>query len=135
MTSIPAAVTAWHAIFESHDPAQLPAILADEVVFRSPALHKPQEGRALTTAYLAAAMVVLGPKLRYVNEWYGPDSAVLQFETELDGLTVHGVDIIRWNADDRLTEFTGMIRPMRALQAVITHMSDQLTAGQPGPQR
>ena len=55
-------------------------------MFRSPAVHTPQEGKAITTAYLSAALVVLGPSLRYVREWYGSDSAVLEFEATLDGL-------------------------------------------------
>ena len=49
-------------------------------------MHTPQEGKALTTQYLAAALVVLGPTLVYRREWYADDSAVLQFEAELDGL-------------------------------------------------
>ena len=59
----PAPVAAWHAVAASRDPAGLAALLADDVVFRSPAVHTPQEGKALTTAYLSAAMVVLGPTL------------------------------------------------------------------------
>ena len=59
----PAPVDAWHAVAASRDPAGLAALLADDVVFRSPAVHTPQEGKALTTAYLSAAMVVLGPTL------------------------------------------------------------------------
>ena len=50
-------------IAESRDPAGLADLLADDVVFRSPAVHTPQEGKAITTAYLSAAVVVLGPTL------------------------------------------------------------------------
>ena len=84
-------------------------------MFRSPAVHTPQEGKALTTAYLSAALVVLGPTLTYVREWYGEDSAVLEFEAELDGLTVHGVDMLTWDSDGRLTDFTVMVRPFKGL--------------------
>ena len=105
----------------------LEAILAEDVVFRSPAVHTPQEGKALTTAYLAAAMVVLGPGLRYVDEWYGEHSAVLEFESVVDGLTVHGVDMLRWGEDDRLTSFTVMVRPMKGLHALVAAMSAQLS--------
>ena len=44
-------------------------------------------------------MVVIGPTLRYRREWYAEDSAVLQFEAELDGLTVDGIDMITWGED------------------------------------
>ena len=106
--AMPAPVAAWHAIAEARDPAGLSALLADEVVFRSPAVHTPQEGKEVTTAYLSAAVVVLGPTLAYRREWYDERSAVLEFEAELDGLTVHGVDMLQWNDDGLLTEFTVM---------------------------
>ena len=127
MTEQPPAVKAWHAVVESGDPALLDALLADDVVFRSPAVFAPQEGKDLTTLYLRGAMAVLGPSLRYVGEWYGPSSAVLEFEAELDGLYVHGVDMLRWNDDDRLTGFTVMVRPMRGLTKLIELMQSQLT--------
>ena len=127
MTEQPPAVEAWHAVVKSGDPALLDALLADDVVFRSPAVFAPQEGKDLTTLYLRGAMAVLGPSLRYVGEWYGPSSAVLEFEAELDGLYVHGVDMLRWNDDDRLTGFTVMVRPMRGLTKLVELMQRQLT--------
>ena len=127
MTEQPSAVKAWHAVVESGDPALLDDLLADDVVFRSPAVFAPQEGKDLTTLYLRGAMAVLGPSLRYVGEWYGPSSAVLEFEAELDGLYVHGVDMLRWNDDDRLISFTVMVRPMRGLTKLIELMKRQLT--------
>jgi hypothetical protein len=123
----PTAVASWHAVVDSGDPAQLGGLLAEEVVFRSPAVHAPQEGKGLTTAYLAAAMVVLGPTLRYVEEWYGDRSAVLEFEAELDGLFVQGIDMLRWNDEDRLVEFIVMVRPLRGLEKLIELMGRQLS--------
>ena len=127
MTEQPPAVKAWHAVVKSGDPALLDGLLADDVVFRSPAVFAPQEGKDLTTLYLRGAMAVLGPSLRYVGEWYGPSSAVLEFEAELDGLYVHGVDMLRWNDDDRLVGFTVMVRPMRGLTKLVELMQRQLT--------
>jgi hypothetical protein len=127
MSEPPAAVQAWHAVVESGDPALLDGLLADDVVFRSPAVFAPQKGKDLTALYLRSAMTVLGPSLRYVDEWYGPSSAVLEFEAELDGLYVHGVDMLRWNDDDRLVSFTVMVRPMRGLTKLIELMQRQLT--------
>ena len=124
--AVPPAVAAWHAIAESRNPELLDDLLTDDVVFRSPAVHRPQEGRERTTAYLAAALAVLGPTLRYVHQWYADDSAVLEFEAELDGLTVHGVDLLRWNADDRVVEFTVMVRPLKGLQHLVTLMGAEL---------
>jgi hypothetical protein len=127
MTEQPPAVQAWHAVVESGDPALLDGLLADDVVFRSPAVFAPQAGKDLTTLYLRGAMAVLGPSLRYVAEWYAPSSAVLEFEAELDGLYVHGVDMLHWNDNDRLTGFTVMVRPMRGLTKLVELMQRQLT--------
>jgi hypothetical protein len=89
-------------------------------------VHTPQEGKELTTAYLRAALVVLGPTLAYQHEWYDESSAVLEFTAELDGLTVHGVDMIRWDGSGRITEFTVMVRPFKALQKLMELMVAQL---------
>ncbi len=123
----PAAVARWHDVVDSRDPAQLADLLAEDVVFRSPAVYTAQQGIGPTTAYLAAAMVVLGPTLRYVEEWYGDHSAVLEFEAELDGTFVQGVDLLRWNDDDRLVEFIVMVRPFRGLEKLVELMGRQLS--------
>ena len=127
MSEQPPAVKAWHVVVESGDPALLDGLLADDVVFRSPAVFAPQAGKDLAAMYLRSAMAVLGPSLRYVGEWYAPSSAVLEFEAELGGLYVHGVDMLRWNDEDRLVSFTVMVRPMRGLTKLAELMQRQLT--------
>jgi len=124
---LPAPVAAWHSIAASRDPAGLADLLADDVVFRSPAVHSPQLGKQLTTAYLSAAVVVLGPTLDYKRQWYAERNAVLEFEAELDGLTVHGIDMLEWNDEGRLVEFTVMVRPVRGLEKLIEKMAAELS--------
>ena len=122
----PETLTRWHEVVETQDPALLDALLADGAVFRSPAVHTPQEGKELTTAYLRAALVVIGPTLTYRHEWYDATSAILEFEAELDGLTLHGIDMIRWDDSGRISEFTVMVRPFTALQKLMELMLIQL---------
>jgi hypothetical protein len=132
MTSeMPPTIAAWHRLVESKDPAQLDALLAEDCVFRSPAVHTPQEGRQVTTQYLSAALVVLGPTLTYRREWYSEGSAVLQFEATLDGpdekkVTVDGIDMITWGEDGRITEFAVMVRPVKALHTLMELMAAEL---------
>ena len=128
MSERPAALDAWHRVAESRDPAGLDDLLDEACVFRSPAVHRPQEGKTLTTAYLSAALVVLGPTLAYRHEWWDDGSAVLEFTAELDGLTLHGIDMLRWGDDERLTEFTVMVRPYKGLTALMERMLAELTA-------
>lgn len=128
---MPETIAAWHRVVEARDPALLDALLADDCVFRSPAVHTPQEGKQVTTAYLGAAMVVLGPTLSYRREWYAVDAAVLQFTAELDGpdgkrISVDGIDMITWGEDGRITEFAVMVRPVKALHKLMELMAAEL---------
>ena len=123
---MPAAVRTWHEIVKTRDPELLQSLLTDDVVFRSPAVHTPQAGRELTTMYLEAAMTVLGPNLRYHRHWYRPDSAVLEFTTVVDDVEMHGVDMMTWDDDDRLVDFTVMVRPKKGLDMVIERVGAEL---------
>ncbi len=129
MSERPAALDRWHHIAETRDPALLDDLLDEGCVFRSPAVHTPQEGKALTKAYLGAALVVLGPTLTYRHEWWDEASSVLEFEADLGGISVHGIDMLRWGPDDRLTEFTVMVRPFKGLTTLMEQMAAQLTTG------
>jgi hypothetical protein len=121
-------ISRWHEfIGGGHDPAVLDDLLADDAVFWSPALFRPQEGRAKTAMYLTAAAKVFGPTdFHYVGEWYAPDSAVLEFTADLDGTTVDGIDMITWNSEEKIVAFKVMIRPYTGLQAVMGRMAELL---------
>ena len=121
-------IAAWHGYVDTRDPAALDALLADQVVFRSPAVHTPQTGRAITARYLIAAMQVLGSAdFRYTGEWRAERSAVLEFRTVVGGLEIHGIDMIAWDDAGRITEFTVMVRPLKGLTAVVSCMAATLT--------
>ena len=68
-----------------------------------------------------------------MSEWHDHVSAVLEFEAELDGVYVEGVDILRWNAQEKLVSFTVMVRPMRGVQKLVELMAVQLAAARPDP--
>lgn len=90
-------------------------------------VHAPQRGKAVTAAYLAAAMRVLGdPSFRYVRELSSGRDAMLEFEVDLDGVQVNGVDLIRWGEDGRITEFKVMVRPLKAVNALHRKMAEAL---------
>lgn len=121
----------WHALVANRDAAALDQMLAPEAVFESPVVHTPQVGRALTRGYLLAALSVLNNAgFRYLGEWYGDDSAVLEFETTIDGIRINGVDMIRWNHEGRIVHFKVMLRPLKAIQLVHQLMANALSAGQ-----
>ena len=68
--------------------------------------------------YLEAAVATFGGKLRYVGEVMSGNVAVLEFEAEIDGKYVNGVDIITCDDDGKIVEFKVMIRPLQAINAV-----------------
>jgi hypothetical protein len=120
-------IARWHEHVAQGDPAVLDALIAEGCVFQSPAVHSPQVGKAITLRYLRAAMTVLnGPSFRYLDEWVCADKAVLEFEAEVDGLTVNGVDMIWWNAAGQITRFKVMVRPLKALNALVARMAAEL---------
>ncbi len=124
---IETALTAWHRIVAERNPRGLDALLADDVVFHSPVVHTPQRGKAITAQYLAAALQVFGnPSFRYVREVAAGLDAVLEFELEIDGLQINGVDMIRCNDAGRIVEFKVMLRPLKAVNLIHQKMAAML---------
>src|SRR5271163_2672503 len=88
-------IQTWHRLVAEHDTLGLDDLLADDAVFYSPVVHTPQAGKAITKKYLAAAFRVLfNDSFRYVRELSGQHDAVLEFEVQLDGIAINGVDMI-----------------------------------------
>jgi SnoaL-like domain len=118
---------------EAHDEAAVERLLAPAVVFRSPALHKPYAGRAVTMVFLRAAMQVL-EDFRYVHT-YTEDAAdeggqghVLMFEANVGGRALEGADFITVGIDGLVTEFRVMVRPMTGLMALAEAMAPRVEA-------
>jgi SnoaL-like domain len=117
----------WYAYTKSHDTNDLWALLHPDAVFESPVVHTPQRGRDITFKYLTSATAVLGgPGFKYVGEWQSPTGAVLEFETEIDGITINGVDIIAWNDESQIVRFKVMVRPLKAVNLLHQMMGAQL---------
>src|SRR4030095_13441577 len=94
----------WYGCAKSHDTAALWDLLHPDAVFESPIVHTPQCGRDITFKYLASAEKALGgPGFKYVGEWRSADGAVLEFENEIEGIRINGVDIITFSDDDKIT--------------------------------
>lgn len=134
-------VERWHAHLRGQLPEGLDGLLHDDVVFYSPIVFTPQRGKAVTKRYLQAAAVALPGEhptggtgtssedanavpsgFRYTKQVLAGDTAVLEFETAIDGKYVNGVDIIRGNDADQIIEFRVMIRPLQAVDLVHRQM-------------
>jgi SnoaL-like domain len=122
----------WIDIIDNHRPEQLDDLLAEDAVFYSPAVFTPQEGKAKTAMYLRAAEKMFsGTDFRYIGQWFGEQSAVLEFTATIDGMYVDGIDMITWNDDDKIVSFKVMMRPFKALQVIMPKMAELLAASAP----
>jgi hypothetical protein len=101
------------------------ATLADDVVFRSPAVYKPYAGKE-TVAVLLRTVATVFEDFRYVNEWRDGATTVLFFEANVGDRALQGVDILEENEDGLVQTFTVMIRPLSGLQAVAAAMAGRL---------
>ena len=66
------------------------------------------------------------PTFAYVGEWRSQHGAVLEFENEIDGIRINGVDIITFANDGRITHFKVMVRPLKAINLLHRLMGEQL---------
>jgi len=124
------ALDKWYGYMKSHDRAALWDLLHPDAVFESPVVHTPQRGRDITFKYLSSAEKVLGgPGFKYVGEWHSDNGAVLEFEKEIDGIVINGVDLITFNADGQITHFKVMVRPLKAMNLLHQLMGAQLAKG------
>ena len=120
-------ITAWHRLVRDRNPAGLDSLLDEAAVFHSPVVHSPQRGKKLVATYLMGAFKVLAnPSFRYVREIVGERDAMLEFECEIDGISINGVDVIRWNDDGRIVDFKVMLRPLKAVNLVHERMAAML---------
>ena len=133
----------WHLHMRGQLPGGLDELLHDNVVFLSPVVFTPQEGKAITMLYLNAASQALpgdasnvaeaisdagesSGKFRYTKEIVDGHHAMLEFETTVDGKAVNGVDIITCDDDGKIVEFKVMVRPLQAVNAVHQQMGQML---------
>ncbi len=129
MTTPP--VSTWHELVRSRNAEGLDSLLADDVVFYSPVVHTPQMGKAITAQYLSAALhVFFNESFHYIRELTGPNDAVLEFQVEIDGISVNGVDMLKWGEDGKILEFKVLIRPLKAVNLIHQKMAIMLQAMQ-----
>lgn len=120
----------FRAAIEAHDLDAAAALLREDVVFRSPVVFTPYEGREALRQILAAVMDVF-QDFRYVRE-IGADGArdhALVFEARVGEKQLQGCDFISFDSDGAIEEFTVMVRPMQAMLALAEAMKERLAAG------
>ena len=135
------AIEKWHEVMKvggKEGASKLDSLLHDDVIFYSPVVFTPQKGKKITMLYLSAASGVFGDqkstnnsekkqsKFKYVNEIIEGNSACLEFETEINGIYVNGIDLITWDDDNKIIEFKVIVRPLQAVNKLHEQMQNML---------
>jgi hypothetical protein len=125
-------MTSFREAIDAHDMDAVEALLADDVVFRSPVAHKPYPGKAITSAILRGVVEVFHGfhYVREIHDANGRDHAFV-FQATVDGLDVTGCDFLQFNDEGKIVDFMVMVRPLRAAEALSREMAakfDQIQA-------
>lgn len=118
---------AFRAAAEAKDFAAAAEVFTDDVMFRSPVVFKPYEGREALMVILGAVIQVF-EDFRYVEQVETGDTAVLMFEARVDEREVQGVDILRFDPAGRVRELIVMVRPLSGVHALAERMRAMLEA-------
>jgi len=120
-------IHAWHENFLSGNHDFLDDILDENVVFKSPVVFKPLEGKLIRKMYLMAAGQSFNMEnFKYVRELHDGLQSVLEFETLIDDISVNGIDMIQWNEHGKIVDFKVMVRPIQAVNKVHEKMAEVL---------
>ena len=133
MNTLPDGLVKWHKFVSEQDMQALAEALANDVLFRSPFLWKPKEGKATAMLYVSSAVRVL-EDFTYHRQFVGDNAVVLEFSARVGSLSVKGVDIIQFNAEGQIVDFEVMVRPANGLQALAAAMAQQLASTDPREQ-
>jgi hypothetical protein len=116
------------AAIEAHDVEAVAALLSEDVVFRSPAVYRPYQGREVVVALLGVVAQVF-ENFRYVNEWRDGNTTILGFEANVGDRELQGIDILEEGADALVESFTVMVRPLSGLQALAAAVTARVQTG------
>jgi SnoaL-like domain len=116
---------------ETKDLDLIRETLAEDVVLHSPILFKGFEGRDMAVLVLSNVIEVF-EDFRYLDEVHGDGSVVLRFAAKVGGkFEIEGIDYLTLDADNRITDLTVFLRPLKAVTAFNELMTARLAAAHP----
>src|SRR3954447_1128930 len=113
----------FRAAVEAEDPEALTDALAEDVVFRSPVVFKPYEGRPVIAAVLTQGAMNVFEDFRYVEQIEDDDVAMLIFEARVGDRRLDGLDLLRFDDDGKVRELMVMVRPMSGMNTLAEAMA------------
>jgi hypothetical protein len=121
------AATDFREAVQNRDVAAARALLAQDVVFHSPATFHPFVGRETVSALLGIVEETF-EDFRYTDELHADGVHTLIFRASIGGREIEGMDLLRTDEDGLIADFTVMLRPMSGLIPFAQAMGEKLAA-------
>jgi len=115
---------------ESKDFSAIDELFAEDVVFRSPVVFKPYEGRD-AVAMLLGAVIQVFEDFRYTDQVETGDSAALAFSARIGDRELDGIDFLSFDDQGRVNEMAVYVRPMSGVNALADAMKRKLETASP----
>ena len=113
---------------ESKDVGVMMEAFADGAVLHSPITIRPFEGKEAIARLLGILMQVF-QDFRYTDELTAEDGTkALVFRTRVGDREVEGLDLIRFDEAGLIRDFTVMVRPRSAVEALLREVGSRLAA-------
>jgi hypothetical protein len=122
----------FRAAVEAADHAGMVACVSDDIVLHSPVKFRPFEGRE-AVSWLFEALLQTFEDFHYTDELEGEGTHALIFRTRVNGKDVQGLDLMRFDDEGLINDFTVMVRPMSAVKALGDAVLERLQAIAPEP--
>jgi hypothetical protein len=110
---------------EAKDFSAIDQLFAEQVVFRSPVVYKPYEGRE-AVAMLLGAVVKVFEDFRYTDQVETGDAAALAFSARVGERELDGVDYLHFDSEGRVDRMAVYVRPMSGVNALAEAMQRKL---------
>jgi SnoaL-like domain len=115
----------FRAAAESKDFSAIDELFTEDVVFRSPVVFKPYEGRE-AVAMLLGAVVQVFEDFRYTDQLETGDTAALAFSARIGDRELDGIDFLHFNEEGRVDRMAVYVRPMSGVTALAEAMQKKL---------
>ena len=117
---------------EAKDFSAIDELFTEDVVFRSPVVFKPYEGREAVAMLLGAVSQVF-EDFRYTDQVETGDSAALAFSARVGDRELDGIDFLHFGADGRINRMEVFVRPMSGVNALAEAMQRKLEQASASP--
>ena len=115
----------FRAAAEGKDFSAMEDLFAEDVVFRSPVVFKPYEGRQ-AVAMLLGAVVQVFEDFRYTDQTETGDAAALAFSARVGDRELDGIDFLNFDSEGRISRMAVFVRPMSGVHALADAMKRKL---------